>query len=90
MPNFSVIALVLAGLDLSAALPEPAMAGMAVPFGLESRSVPFVSEWLPHVLLWSSVRAGDPETAWVRQHLQPWSKKRFAVGYKGAIAEGTT
>ena len=78
VPNFSVIAPVLAGSDLLATLPAPAMADTLGPFGLDSRRVPFAIEPLPHVLLWSAARANDPEVAWLRKSLQPLAKRRFA------------
>jgi hypothetical protein len=33
---------------------------------------------LPHTLLWSASRVGDPETAWLRAKLRPIVKRRFA------------
>ena len=78
VPNFSVIAPVLAGSDLLATLPRPAMADTLGPFGLDSRRVPFAIEPLPHVLLWSAARANDPEVTWLRKSLQPLVKRRFA------------
>jgi len=77
-PNFSVIAPVLAGSDLLATLPAPALADSLKPFGLDWRRVPFAIEPIPHVLLWSSARAGDPEVGWLRQRLQPLVKRRFS------------
>ena len=78
VPNFSVIAPVLAATDLLATLPAPAMAGTLRPFGLDWRRVPFALEPIPHALLWSAARAGDPEVAWLRQRLQPLVKRRFS------------
>jgi DNA-binding transcriptional LysR family regulator len=78
VPNFSVVAPVLAASDLLATLPEPAMADTLQPFGLDWRRVPFAIEPIPHVLLWSAARAGDPEVAWLRQRLQPLVKRRFS------------
>ena len=78
LPNFSAVAPVLAASDLLATLPAPAMAGTLGPHRLESRRVPFTIAPLPHVLLWSSVRAQDPEVAWLRRLLAPLAKSRFA------------
>jgi DNA-binding transcriptional LysR family regulator len=78
VPNFSVIAPVLAGSDLLATLPAPAMADTLGPFGLESRRVPFAIESLPHALLRSASRTKDPEVAWLHRHLRPLVKSRFA------------
>jgi DNA-binding transcriptional LysR family regulator len=80
LPNFSAVAPVLAASDLLATLPAPAMAGTLGPHRLESRRVPFTIAPLPHVLLWSSVRAQDPEVAWLRRLLAPLAKTRFADG----------
>jgi DNA-binding transcriptional LysR family regulator len=77
VPNFSVIAPVLAASDLLATLPLPAMAGKLRPFGLEARRVPFAIEPIPHVMLWSAARAKDPEIAWLRNRLRPLAKSRF-------------
>ena len=79
LPNFSAVAPVLAASDLLATLPVPAMAGTLGPHRLESRRVPFAIAPLPHVLLWSSVRAADPEVAWLRRLLTPLAKARFAA-----------
>jgi len=78
LPNFSAVAPVLAASDLLATLPAPAMAGTLGPHRLESRRVPFTIAPLPHVLLWSSVRAQDPEVAWLRRLLAPLATSRFA------------
>ena len=77
VPNFSVIAAVLAATDLLVTLPAPAMAGTLRPFGLESRRVPFAIAPIPHVMLWSATRAKDPEIAWLRNRLRPLAKSRF-------------
>jgi DNA-binding transcriptional LysR family regulator len=77
VPNFSVVAPVLAATDLLATLPAPAMAGTLRPFGLDSRRVPFAIEPIPHVMLWSAARAKDPEIAWLRNRLRPLAKSRF-------------
>jgi len=79
VPNFSVVAPVLAATDLLATLPAPAMAGTLLPFGLDWRRVPFALEPIPHALLWSAARTGDPEVAWLRQRLQPLVKRRFST-----------
>ncbi len=79
VPNFSVIAPMLAGSDLLATLPAPAMAGMIGPFGLDSRRVPFALEPIPHVLLWSAARTGDPEVAWLLRRLRPLMKTEFGL-----------
>jgi len=79
LPNFSAVAPVLAASDLLATLPAPAMAGTLGPHRLESRRVPFTIAPIPHVLLWSSVRASDPEVAWLRRLLTPLAKTRFAA-----------
>jgi DNA-binding transcriptional LysR family regulator len=79
LPNFSAVAPVLAASDLLATLPAPAMAGTLGPHRLESRRVPFAIAPLPHVLLWSSVRAQDPEVAWLRRLLAPLARTRFAA-----------
>jgi hypothetical protein len=55
------------------------MAGTLGPHRLESRRVPFPIASLPHVLLWSGVRASDPEVAWLRRLLTPLAKTRFAA-----------
>jgi hypothetical protein len=78
VPNFSVIAPVLAKSDLLATLPAPALADTLKPFGLDWRRVPFAIEPIPHVLLWSTARSGDPEVGWLRQRLQPLVKRRFS------------
>jgi DNA-binding transcriptional LysR family regulator len=80
LPNFSAVAPVLAASDLLATLPAPAMAGTLRTHRLESRPVPFAIAPLPHVLLWSSVRAQDPEIAWLRRLLAPLARTRFAAG----------
>jgi DNA-binding transcriptional LysR family regulator len=77
VPNFSVIAPVLAASDLLATLPAPAMAGTLRPFGLDSRRVPFAIDPIPHVMLWSAARSQDPEIAWLRNRLRPLAKNRF-------------
>jgi hypothetical protein len=38
------------------------------------------------VLLWSSVRAGDPEVAWLRRLLAPLARTRFAFGFDSTRA----
>jgi DNA-binding transcriptional LysR family regulator len=86
LPNFSAVAPVLAASDLLATLPAPAMAGTLGPHRLESRRVPFTIAPLPHVLLWSGVRAQDPEVAWLRRLLTPLAKTRFAFGFDSAHA----
>src|SRR5262249_34735134 len=60
VPNFSVVAPVLAGSDLIATLPALAMANTLSPFRLAWRRVPFAIEPIPPVLLWSAVRADTP------------------------------
>jgi DNA-binding transcriptional LysR family regulator len=77
VPNFSVVAPVLAGSDLIATLPALSMANTLGPFGLEWRRVPFAIEPIPHVLLWSAVRADSPELTWLRRRLEPIIKRRF-------------
>src|SRR5262245_3764757 len=77
VPNFSVVAPVLAGSDLIATLPALSMANTLGPFGLEWRRVPFAIEPIPHVLLWSAVRADSPELTWLRRRLEPLIKRRF-------------
>jgi DNA-binding transcriptional LysR family regulator len=78
VPNFSVIAPVLAGSDLLATLPALTMADTLRPFGLESRRVPFAIDPIPHAVLWSAGRAKDPEITWLRNRLRPIVKSRFA------------
>lgn len=78
VPNFSVVAPVLAASDLLATLPSPAMADTLDPFGLDSRRVPFAIEPIPHALLWSAGRSRDPEITWLRNRLRPLVKTRFA------------
>jgi DNA-binding transcriptional LysR family regulator len=78
VPNFSVIAPVLAGSDLLATLPALAMADTLRPFGLDSRRVPFSIDSIPHALLWSAGRSRDPEIAWLRKRLRPIVERRFA------------
>jgi DNA-binding transcriptional LysR family regulator len=85
VPNFSVVAPVLAASDLLATLPGLAMANMIAPFGLDWRRVPFAVEPIPHVLLWSAVRAGTPELKWLRQRLEPIIKRRFREPHEGMI-----
>ena len=77
VPNFSVIAPVLAASDLLATVPALALADTRQPFGLDARRVPFSIEPLPHALLWSSGRAKDPEITWLRDRLRPVVKSRF-------------
>jgi DNA-binding transcriptional LysR family regulator len=77
VPNFSVVAPVLAGSDLIATLPALSMANTLGPFGLDWRRVPFAIEPIPHVLLWSAVRADSPELKWLRRRLEPLIKRRF-------------
>jgi DNA-binding transcriptional LysR family regulator len=76
VPNFSVVAPVLAASDLLATLPASAMAGTLRPFALDSRRVPFAIDPTPHVMLWSAARAKDPEIAWLRDRLRPLAKSR--------------
>lgn len=78
VPNFSVIAPVLANSDLLATLPVPAMAGTLPVFDLVARPVPFPIEPIPHALLWSAARTRDPEITWLRKRLRPLVKRRFA------------
>jgi DNA-binding transcriptional LysR family regulator len=78
VPNFSVIAPVLAGSDLLATRPAPALADTLKPFDLDWRRVPFAIEPIPHVLLWSTARSGDPEVGWLRQRLQPLVRRQFS------------
>jgi hypothetical protein len=77
VPNFSVVAPVLAGSDLIATLPALAMANTLGPFRLARRRVPFAIGPIPHVLLWSAVRADNPELRWLRRRLQPIIKRKF-------------
>jgi DNA-binding transcriptional LysR family regulator len=77
VPNFSVVAPVLAASDLIATLPALSLANMAGPFGLVSRRVPFAIEPIPHAVLWPAMRLESPELKWLRQRLMPIIKKRF-------------
>ncbi|MBV8191431.1 MAG: LysR family transcriptional regulator [Alphaproteobacteria bacterium] len=77
VPNFSVVAPVLAESDLLATLPALSMTNMAGPFGLGWRRVPFAIEPLPHVLLWPAARIESPELKWLRRRLEPITKRRF-------------
>ena len=77
VPNFSVVAPVLAASDLLATLPAPAMAGTLRRFGLEFPRVPFAIDPIPHVMLWSAARSQDPEIAWLRNRLRPLARNRF-------------
>lgn len=79
VPNFLVVAPVLAASDLLATLPVPSMADTFRPFGLDSRRVPFPLEPIPHAMLWSAGRARDPEIAWLRNRLRPLVKASFAA-----------
>lgn len=78
VPNFSVIAPVLAASDLLATLPGPAMAGTLPVCDLTARRVPFAIEPIPHALLWSAARTQDPEITWLRNRLRPLVRRRFA------------
>jgi DNA-binding transcriptional LysR family regulator len=78
LPNFSVVAPVLARTNYLATLPTLAMADTTKPWGLDSRPVPFALPALPHVLLWSANRLRDPEIAWLRARLRPIVRKRFS------------
>lgn len=78
VPNFSVIAPVLATTDLLATLPTVAMTDTLGPFDLASRRVPFAIDPLPHVLLRSAGRSKDPEIAWLLDRLRPIVKRKFA------------
>jgi DNA-binding transcriptional LysR family regulator len=77
VPNFSVVAPVLAGSDILATLPAFAMTGTTKPWGLEQRPVPFALPPLPHALLWSASRTHDPEIAWLRAKLRPIVKRHM-------------
>src|SRR5262249_60533514 len=66
VPNFSVVAPVLAGSDLIATLPALAMANTLSPFRLAWRRVPFAVEPLPPVRQWSGGRARPPAPKGVR------------------------
>jgi DNA-binding transcriptional LysR family regulator len=78
VPNFSVIAPILAASDLLATLPSLAMADTVRPFGLDSRRVPFSIDPIPHAMLWSAARSRDPEITWLRNRLRPIVKRSFA------------
>ena len=80
VPHFSAIAPVLADSDLIATLPAVAMTDTLRPYGLDSRSVPFPIDPLPHAILWSAQRGRDPEIAWLRDQLRPIVKSKFAGG----------
>jgi DNA-binding transcriptional LysR family regulator len=77
VPNFSVVAPVLAASDLMATLPALSMANMVGPFGLGWRRVPFAIEPLPHVLLWPAARIESPDLKWLRRRVEPITKRRF-------------
>jgi LysR family transcriptional activator of mexEF-oprN operon len=78
VPHFSGIAPVLADSDLIATLPAVAMTDTLRPYGLDFRPVPFPIDPLPHAMLWSAQRGRDPEIAWLRGHLRPIVKSKFA------------
>ena len=77
VPNFSVVAPVLAMSDLIATLPALSMANMVRPFGLATARVPFAIEPLPHAVLWPATRVESPELKWLRRRLEPMVKRRF-------------
>lgn len=77
VPNFSVVAPVLAQSDLIATLPALSMANTVAPFGLASRDVPFAIEPIAHVLVWPAMRAENAEHKWLRRHLAPIIRRRF-------------
>jgi DNA-binding transcriptional LysR family regulator len=85
VPHFSAIAPLLAASDLLATLPSVALAGAARRYGLAARRVPFPIEPLPHALLWSTSRLGDPAIAWLRTRLSPIVRTTFADHSRGAV-----
>ena len=78
VPHFSAIAPVLARSNLIATLPAIAMAETLHPYNLESWEVPFPIAPLPHAMIWSTGRNGDPDIAWLRDRLRPIVKSKFA------------
>lgn len=77
VPNFSVVAPVLAASDLIATLPALSMANTVAPFGLASRDVPFAIEPIAHVLVWPAMRAENAEHKWLRRRLEPVTRRKF-------------
>ncbi|WP_407160296.1 LysR family transcriptional regulator [Bradyrhizobium sp. STM 3557] len=78
VPNFSSVAPILARADLLATLPALAMNETVHTFGLDSREVPFPLPPLPHALVWCSGRSREPGLTWLRDHLRPIVKSKFA------------
>jgi len=78
VPHFSAIAPVLEASDMLATLPAAAMQTALPRHRLDSRPVPFFIAPLPHALLWSESRAGDPEIAWLLGQVRPLLAKAFA------------
>lgn len=78
VPHFSAIAPILETSDLLATLPSITKTGLGNAYRLDSREVPFPIAALPHVMLWSLGRSGDPEIAWLRNRLLPIIKSKFA------------
>jgi DNA-binding transcriptional LysR family regulator len=83
VPNFSVVAPVLARSDLIATLPALSMTNMVAPFGLVGRAVPFAIEPMAHVLLWPAMRAESPEHIWLQRRLEPVIKRMFRASPVG-------
>ena len=77
VPNFSVVAPVLAGSDLIATLPALSMANTTAPFGLDGRAVPFAIAPIAHVLVWPAMRAENAEHKWLRRRLEPIIRRKF-------------
>ena len=78
VPNFSVIAPVLAASDLLATLPGARHGRHAPPLRPRVRDAcTFAIGPIPHVMLWSAARARIPEIAWLRNRLRPLAKSRF-------------
>jgi DNA-binding transcriptional LysR family regulator len=78
VPNFSVIAPILAATNLLATLPAITMADALGPFDLEFRRVPFAIDPIPHAMLWSAGRSKDPEITWLLNRLRPIVRRKFA------------
>jgi DNA-binding transcriptional LysR family regulator len=70
VPNFAAVAPLLIKSELLATLPAMVMVDATPRFDVVAMSVPLRIEPLPHVLLWSSRLANDPEIVWLRALLR--------------------
>jgi DNA-binding transcriptional LysR family regulator len=66
VPNFAAVAPLLVKSDLLATLPAIVMVDATRRFDVVAMPLPLPIEPLPHVLLWSSRLANDPEIIWLR------------------------